>query len=424
MGEYKIIDMNEDLHAVYPLLYGSLYDEKKMDERFSSLIKKHTELFGKKNPMLFSASGRTEIAGNHTDHNLGLVIGASINLDTIAAVSMRNDDKIILSSKGFPDAIISLNDLSVKEEEKNSTQSLIRGIANAYKERGGKTGGWEANVSSLVSPGSGLSSSASIEVLIAEIFNNLYNDDSFSPLEMAQIGQYAENLYFGKPSGLMDQVCSATKGMVAIDFQAKENPVLTPLSLDLEEYNLTMVITNTHGSHVDLTQDYTLVPSEMRKIANYFGKESLRGVNPEDFFSNIGRIRNEIKNDRALLRAYHFFSENERVRFMKEEIKEGDIDTFLYNVNESGASSFCFLQNIYPPSSPFEQGLSLAIALSQHILDGEGAVRVHGGGFAGTVQAYVPDHLLDRYIKEMENLFGVNSCLKISFRKKDVARIR
>ena len=373
--------------------------------------------------MLFSAAGRTEIAGNHTDHNLGLVIGASINLDTIAAVTQRDDNTVTLASEGFPLCSIDITQDSVRENERNTTASLLRGIAKAFREKGVAIKGWEANVSSRVVVGSGLSSSASIEVLIAEIFNSLYNNDEYSPLELAKIGQYAENVYFGKPSGLLDQVCCATGGIVGIDFKDKSNPVVTPLQLDLSEYGLTMVITNTHGCHADLTAEYAAVPPEMRLVAGYFGKENLREVAFEDFISAMKEIRETLHNDRALLRAYHFFTENERVRFMLEEIREGDIDTFLYNVNESGTSSFCFLQNVYPSISVKEQGLSLAIALSQHILDGEGAVRIHGGGFAGTVQAYVPSHLLTKYVTEMEKLFGEGSCSLISFRKRDVSRI-
>ena len=415
--------MYEELHSIYPSLYGSVYDSDEMDRRFRTLVERHEELFHKKNPMLFSAAGRTEIAGNHTDHNLGLVIGASINLDTIAAVTQRDDNTVTLASEGFPLCSIDITQDSVRENERNTTASLLRGIAKAFREKGVAIKGWEANVSSRVVVGSGLSSSASIEVLIAEIFNSLYNNDEYSPLELAKIGQYAENVYFGKPSGLLDQVCCATGGIVGIDFKDKSNPVVTPLQLDLSEYGLTMVITNTHGCHADLTAEYAAVPPEMRLVAGYFGKENLREVAFEDFISAMKEIRETLHNDRALLRAYHFFTENERVRFMLEELREGDIDTFLYNVNESGTSSFCFLQNVYPSISVKEQGLSLAIALSQHILDGEGAVRIHGGGFAGTVQAYVPSHLLTKYVTEMEKLFGEGSCSLISFRKRDVSRI-
>ena len=415
--------MNTELHNIYPLLYGSLYSEKEMDERFTTLIRKHEELFREKEPILFSSAGRTEIAGNHTDHNLGLVIGASINLDTVAAVSKREDNKIVFVSKGFDTCTISLDDLSPKNEEKNTTLSLLRGIAYAFTQRGVAIGGWQANVESNVLVGSGLSSSASVEVLIAEIFNNLYNNDSFTPLELAKMSQFAENVYFGKPSGLLDQVCCATGGIVGIDFGDKNNPIVTPLSLDLDSFDLTMVITDTHGCHADLTSEYASVPPEMREVASYFGKENLREVEFSSFISNLKDLRKKLKNDRALLRAYHFFTENERVKFMLSEIKDEDIDTFLYNVNESGTSSFCFLQNVYPTTAVKEQGLSLAIAFSQHILDGEGAVRIHGGGFAGTIQAYVPKHLLDRYIKGMENLFGEGSCTRIAFRKCNVCRI-
>ncbi len=415
--------MYEELHRIYPSLYGSVYDEEAMDRRFSALVKKHEELFNRKNAMIFSAAGRTEIAGNHTDHNLGLVIGASINLDTIAAVSKRDDNTVVLHSEGFPVCNISLDDLSVHEEEKNTTASILRGIAGAFRERGTAIGGWEANLMTDVAVGSGLSSSASVEVLVAQIFNTLYNNGKLGSLELARIGQHAENVYFGKPSGLLDQICCATGGIVGIDFKDRDNPVVTPLELDLSEFELTMVITNTHGCHADLTDEYASVPPEMREVAALFGKENLREVDYNAFMSSLGELRKKLGNDRALLRAYHFFTENERVRFMLDEIRNCDIDTFLYNVNESGTSSFCFLQNVYPSSAPREQGLSLAIALSQHILDGEGAVRIHGGGFAGTVQAYVPDHLLSRYIKEMEALFGKGSCTKIAFRKMDAARI-
>lgn len=415
--------MNKDLHSLYPSLYGSLYDEAEMDRRFSSLIEKHEELFSRKDPMLFSAAGRTEIAGNHTDHNLGLVIGASINLDTIAAVSPRDDSIVSFNSEGFPPFSLDISDDTIHEEEKNTTPSIIRGIARAFRERGIIVKGWDANISSNVMIGSGLSSSASIEVLIAEIFNALYNNDRFPPLELAQIGQYAENVYFGKPSGLLDQACCATGGIIGIDFRDESEPSVTPLSLDLSEFDLTMVITNTHGNHACLTNEYSAMPLEMREVAAYFGKKNLREVEFKDFISNMKEIRETLHNDRALLRAYHYFTENERVRFMLDEIKNGDIDTFLYNVNESGVSSFCFLQNVFTPINIHEQGLSLAIALSQHILQGEGAVRVHGGGLAGTIQAYVPDRLLEKYIREMEGLFGDGSCTKISFRKCDVCRI-
>ena len=415
--------MIETLHKVYPDLYGNEYDEKEMDRRFEDLLKRHEELFGKKDAAIFSAAGRTEIAGNHTDHNLGKVIGGTINLDTIGAVSRRSDSKVIINSEGFPVVEVDISDLEPKEAEKNDTAALVRGIAEGFRRRGLTIGGWEANTTTRVLGGSGLSSSAAIEVLIAEIFNNFYNEDVLEPIELAKIGQFAENVYYGKPSGLLDQACCAQGGIVGIDFKDSENPVLTPLDVDFSSYGYTMIITNTHGSHADLTGEYAAVPPEMREIAAFYGKKNLREVEFSDFLRDMAEIRKKVQNDRALLRAYHFFTENKRVDLMLQELKDGDIDTFLYLVEESGNSSFRFLQNVYPSSSPANQGLSLAIALSEEILRGDGASRVHGGGFAGTIQAYVPDNLIDRYISGMEGLFGKGCTTKIAIRKMPVARI-
>lgn len=411
------------LHAIYPDLYGNEYTECDMDNRFQSLVDEHKKQFGVDNPMLFSASGRTEIAGNHTDHNLGKVIGGSVNLDTIAAVSLRDDNVVILSSEGFPSVVIDISDLQKKKEEENTTHALLRGIAATFKEKGLKIGGWQANTTTRVLKGSGLSSSAAIEVLCAEIFNSLFNDDKLSPIEIAKIGQRAENVYFGKPSGLLDQACCAQGGVIGVDFKDKDNPELTPLQIDFKEYGYTMIITDTRGSHADLTGEYATIPPEMREVAAFFGKENLREVEYEDFLANLSKIREKLSNDRALLRAYHFFNENIRVDMMLKELKRGDIDSFLCNVEESGNSSFRFLQNVYPGSKPTDQGLALAIALGEEILSGDGAIRVHGGGFAGTVQAYVPEHLIDKFISGMEGLFGKDCCTKIAIRKRPVCRI-
>lgn len=417
------MNMLSTIRTKYTSLYGKEYDEKEMDERFLSLVADHKTLFGKENPMIFSAPGRTEIAGNHTDHNLGLVIGASINLDTIAAVSKRDDNTIVFISEGFPKCTIDLSNLEIKEEEKNTTASLLRGIAKAFSDRGVQIGGWEANVTSKVLRGSGLSSSASVEVLMGEIFNSLYNDGKFSPIEIAKIGQFAENVYFGKPSGLLDQLSCAYGGIVGIDFKDKTEPKVEALSFDFSDFDLEMIITDTRGCHADLTDEYAAVPPEMRAVAAYFGKENLRDVNFDDFIEKMPLIRKSLNNDRALLRAYHYFTENKRVRYMLKELKDGDIDTFLYNVTDSGNSSFRFLQNVYPSSCPTEQGVSLAIALSEDILEGEGAVRVHGGGFAGTIQAYVPKRLHDKYVEGMEKLFGKGCTTVISIRSLPAARI-
>ena len=415
--------MLEKLHEIYPALYGKNYDEKDMDRRFESLIDKHKELFKRDDVMLFSAAGRSEIAGNHTDHNLGLVIGATINLDTIACVSKRDDSRVIIASEGFPVVDVDISDLEIKSEERNTTEALVRGIAKAFRERGIEVGGYQANTTTRVLKGSGLSSSAAIEVLAAEIFNNIYGSDKLDPVELAKIGQYAENVYFGKPSGLLDQISCAHGGIVGIDFKDPKNPLITPLDVDFEEHGYALVITDTKGNHADLTEEYASVPPEMRMVASYFGKDNLREVEYADFISNIKEIREKLKNDRAILRAYHFFKENERVALMLQELKDESIDTFLMLVEESGNSSFKYLQNVYPSSSPSEQGLSLALALSEDVLEGEGASRVHGGGFAGTIQAYVPEYMVDKYIKRMESVFGEGCSTCIAIRKLPVARI-
>ena len=387
------------LRDIYPSLYGKEYSEKEMDERFESLVKKHKEIFGKDDAALFSAPGRTEIGGNHTDHNLGKVIGGSVNLDTIGAVSKRSDMRVIIASEGFPVVDVDISDLEIKQGEKNGTDSLVRGIAKAFVNKGLSIGGWEANTTTKVLGGSGLSSSAAIEVLIGEIFNNLYNDDKLPPIELAKMGKYAENVYFGKPSGLLDQASCALGGVVGIDFKDTENPLLTPIRFSFEEYGYKMIITDTRGSHADLTGEFS------------------------DFIHDMKAIRENVQNDRALLRAYHFFTENERVDYMLQALKEGDIDGFLGFVQESGNSSFRFLQNVYPSSSPKNQGISLALALSEEILQGDGASRVHGGGFAGTIQAYVPESLINRYIEGMEGLFGEGCATRIAIRRRPVSRL-
>ncbi len=415
--------MLEELHSVYPSLYGKDYSESDMDKRFSSLVETHKELFKREDISLFSASGRTEIAGNHTDHNLGLVIGASINLDTIACVSKRDDMRVILSSEGFPTVDVDVSDLEIKDEEANSTNALLRGIAKGFLNKGLKIGGFNANTTTRVLKGSGLSSSAAIEVLCAEIFNNLFNDDVLPPVELAKIGQYAENVYFKKPSGLLDQIACANGGLVEIDFEDNSNPKVTKLEADFASQGYSIVITDTKGNHADLTGEYASIPPEMKSVARFFGKEVLRQVSFDEFKKNIKEIREAVKNDRALLRAYHFFKENERVEMMSKELREGNIDTFLMLVEESGNSSFRFLQNVYPATQSADQGLSLAIAISEDVLAGDGAVRVHGGGFAGTIQAYVPSYLKEKYISAMENLFGDDACTVIAIRNVPVCRI-
>ena len=415
----------KDISNLYSELYGERYSKEAMDKRFQALLDRHKELFGRSEDetMLFSTAGRTELAGNHTDHNLGLVIAGTINLDTIAAVSLRDDSTVIVNSEGFPEVVVDISDLEVREEEKNTTQSLLRGIAKAFKDRGLKVGGWQANTTTRVLKGSGLSSSAAIEVLCAEIFNNLFNDDVLAPVELAKISQYAENVYFGKPSGLMDQIGCAQGGIVGIDFADNANPVLTPLDVNFEDYGYDLVIVDTKGNHADLTGEYAAVPAEMKQVAAYFGADCLRKVDYEEFIEKLPKLREAVSNDRAILRAIHFFDENMRVEAMLDCLKEKDIDGYLYYVEESGNSSFKYLQNVYPAINVKEQGLSLALALTEDFLSGEGACRVHGGGFAGTIQAYIPKELTDDYIDFMDSVFGEGSATVLAIRKRPTCRL-
>ena len=415
----------KDISHLYKDLYGDKYDRNDMDQRYESLLRRHEELFGvsEDKVALFSTAGRTELAGNHTDHNLGMVIAGTINLDTIAAVSLRDDSKVIVNSEGFPEVVVDITDLEIKKEEENTTHALLRGIAKAFTDRGIKIGGWQANTTTRVLKGSGLSSSAAIEVLCAEIFNNLFNDDKLEPVELAKISQYAENVYFGKPSGLMDQIGCAQGGVVGIDFRDNKNPVLTPIAIDFEKFGYDLVIVDTKGNHADLTGEYAAVPVEMKEVAAFFGKSVLREVDYEEFIDGLPQLREKIKNDRAILRAFHYFNENLRVKAMLDCLKEDDFDSYLYYVEESGNSSFKYLQNVYPAINVKEQGLSLALAVSEDFLYGEGVCRVHGGGFAGTIQAYVPKDLTEDYIELIDSIFGPGSATVLAIRKKPTCRL-
>lgn len=414
-------------------LYGKNANSQEVGERFSALEKKHFELFGTRPDALFSTSGRTELGGNHTDHNHGRVIAGSINLDIIAAVHEVMDYTVTIVSDGYSPISVDISDLSIKPAEFGTTQALVRGVAASIIKRGGCLGGFDANISSNVFKGSGLSSSAAIEVLIGTIFNSLFNEDKFSTTELAIMGQEAENLYFGKPSGLMDQVACANGGIVGIDFQDTSKPVITPIAIDFADYGFDYVIVNTGGSHADLTSDYASIPSEMKTVAKFFGKDVLREVEPALFFDNIAELRHQIKNDRALLRAYHFFREDVCVEKMLKALSAKDFKAYLALVMESGSSSFNYLQNIYSSKNPQEQGISLAYAWSNAFFENNnlihngiynGAFRVQGGGFAGTIETYVPQDLTASYISYMEQLFGKDSCVRLAIRKLPTMRVK
>lgn len=385
------------------------------EPRYSELVAMFTEHFGTAPTRFFSAPGRSEICGNHTDHNHGKVLAAAVNLDIIAAVEPTSDGYVTVKSEGYPEDKIALSDLAVSESEKNTSAALIRGVLAGFMNRGLSIGGFKAYTRSDVLKGSGLSSSAAFEVLMGTILNGLYNDGAVSAVEIAQIAQYSENVYFGKPSGLMDQMASSVGGFTKIDFADPENPVIEAISLDLGAHKHHLCIIDTRGSHADLTPDYAAIPSEMKAAAGELGKSFLRELDRDDIIKNIAKLR-ESAGDRAVLRALHFMGENVRVDELANAIKNSDFAAFLSVINRSGDSSYKYLQNVYACSHPNEQGVSLALYIASSLLAGEGACRVHGGGFAGTIQAFVPDHKLSAFVDGMEAVFGAGSCYVLSVR--------
>ena len=372
---------------------------------------------------IYSAPGRTEIGGNHTDHQNGRVLAASVDLETAAAVMARDDNKIRVISEGFPDSTVDLNILDPQPSDNASTEGLIRGVAAYLSRAGFKTGGFDAYVRGGVPAGSGLSSSASFEILTGFILSELYNDSRISPLLLAAAGQHAENVYFGKPCGLMDQTACAAGGLIGIDFKDPDSPLISPVDFDLKAAGYVICIVNTGGSHAGLTAEYASIPAEMRSVAREFGQETLRGISSEDILGNISSLRSKT-SDRAILRALHFTEENERVKDETDALMRKDLDAFFALIRRSGDSSFKYLQNIYTNSDPLTQSLSVALAATDIFLGSRGAFRVHGGGFAGTIQAFVPEALREDYRTLMDNIFGEGSCLALGIRDKGPVRIQ
>ena len=360
----------------------------------------------------FSAPGRTEIGGNHTDHQHGCVLAAAVDMETTAEVTRNGTNIIRVDSEGYKPVEIDLSDLKVREEEKNTTAALIRGVAAAFAQRGYKLAGFDAKVRSTVLPGSGLSSSAAFEVLIGRILNGLIANNEVSDIEIAQIGQYAENVYFGKPSGLMDQMASSVGGLVFIDFADPKRPTVEKIDYDFAHCGYTLCIIDSGADHADLTAEYAAIPTEMKKVAKFFGKEVLREVNEQEFYEKIAEVRKET-GDRAVLRAIHFFNENKRVQLQIRALKNGNFDAFLHYVNESGLSSWTLLQNVTPAGYIEKQDMAFTLALCQQLLAGEGAVRVHGGGFAGTALAFVPNDKFDGFKVGIEAVLGDGHCHKL-----------
>ncbi len=391
---------------------------KAYTERLITLVKTYCTIFDDSNTeniRIFSAPGRTEIGGNHTDHQRGCVLAAGVNLDIVAAVKPNNSDIIKIKSDGYDMICIDLKQLEQNKQEEGTTLSLVKGIAAYFIKLGYNIKGFNAFMTSNVLKGSGLSSSAAFEVLFGTILNGLYCNNEQSAVKIAQIGQYAENVYFGKPCGLMDQMASSVGSFVAIDFKEIQQPKVEQIPFDFAAVNHALCIVDTGGNHADLTPDYAAVTAEMKSVAAFFGKEVLSELSENDIYQNISSLRQKC-GDRAILRTIHFFADSRKAVQEAEALKNNDFETFKKLVLSSGISSSTCLQNVYSTSNPQEQGLSLALALCQKILGDKGAYRVHGGGFAGTIQAFVPMELLDTFHNEMEAAFGKGKCYILSIR--------
>lgn len=415
----RIVELKEKLESgAYDKTFAYLYGDKAetQRQRYQKAADDFSSIFGgDRHVELFSAPGRTEVCGNHTDHQQGRVMAASVNLDVIA-VAAKNDSNIIrIQSQGYPMDEICLSDLNAKDSEKNQAAALIRGVAARFAELGMTIGGFDAYTTSNVLKGSGLSSSAAFEVLVGVILNGLWAEEKASATLIAQIGQYAENVYFGKPSGLLDQMASSVGGFVAMDFADPSAPIVEKVNVDFSVSGYKLCIVDTGGNHADLTGDYAAAPAEMRSVAAVFGKDVLRQVEPDDFYANLSKVRAHC-TDRAILRAFHFFGDDARVALQRQALEQGDYPAFLELIVESGRSSYMYLQNVYTCKNPDEQGLSLALAMSERLLNGKGAWRVHGGGFAGTIQAFVPESLLATYRETMEAVFGPDTCHVLAIR--------
>lgn len=371
--------------------------------------------FGTAPERYFSAPGRTEIGGNHTDHQRGRVLAGAVNLDTLAAVRENGTDTIRILSKGYPLCEVDVRQLTPVAQEINTTPALIRGVVARFTQLGCKVRGFDGYCESTVLPGSGLSSSAAYEVLIGTIVNHLFFNGQVSQPEIAQIGQYAENVFFGKPCGLMDQTASAVGGLVTIDFFDKEKPAIRPVDFDFAKSGHALCIIDSRASHADLTDEYAAIPGEIKAVAAWFGKEVLTQIDEKDFYENIPVLR-QTCGDRAVIRCVHFYQENARVAKQVQALEQGDFDTFLALIKESGHSSWMYLQNVVPAGYKLHQDVAISLALCEHYLNGKGAYRVHGGGFAGTVQAFVPYDILDAFVAGIDAALGEGACHVLSIR--------
>lgn len=403
-----------EFDSAFASLYGAGAAAQK--PRYLRVLNAFGELFGKNNEIgFFSAPGRSEVGGNHTDHNHGKVLAAAINLDAIAAVAKNGKDVIRLKSEGYDMDMVDITDLEPKKAEYSKSKGLIRGVCAGFVARGYEIGGFDAATANDVVSGSGLSSSASFEVLVGTILNHLYNDGKVSPVEIAQIAQYAENEFFGKPCGLLDQMTCSVGGFVFMDFDDPSKPVIKPVKFEFESCGHALCIVNTGGSHSDLTDEYAAVKNEMISVAQRLGHSYLREVDEAQFFNSIDLMRGVV-GDRAILRAKHFFSENARVDKEVNALENKEFGEFKKLVIKSGQSSYMYNQNVYSVKDAVSQPVSLGLCLCEELLDGKGAWRVHGGGFAGTIQAFVPIDMLADFKHRMELVFGKGNCYVLSIR--------
>ena len=407
------LDSEEFYNALYPL-----YKEKTKENipRYAALLDRFEESFpdvaADADILLFSAPGRTEIGGNHTDHQRGRVLAASVEMDSIGAAAAVPGSVIDVRSEGFDPCQVDISDLQVREEEFNTTMSLIRGMAAGFAQRGCKVGGFCMTASSNVLPGSGISSSASFEVLLGNVINTLFFDGKEDAVEIAKLGQYAENVYFGKPSGLLDQMACSVGNLLTIDFEDKDNPLVRRLDVDFDSCGLALCIIDSGADHAGLTSEYAAIPEDLRAISGMFGKEVLREIDKDEFYRNFGKVRAEV-GDRAILRAVHFYDENERVAKEAEALESGSIDEFLRLVRMSGYSSYMYLQDIVPAGRIKNQEMGVTLAMCHEILGERGAFRVHGGGFAGTAEAFVPLDMVDTFKSSIETLLGTEGCCHV-----------
>ena len=419
---------NDLLSGKYDAKFTSMYGAENVaaqTDRYVAAVDAFAEMYGADRDVeLFSVAGRSEISGNHTDHNRGCVLAASIDLDIIAVASRVDAPVIRIKSAGFPEDVVDISAYTEPVEDKFfSSQSIIAGMAKAFANSGLKVGGYDAYTTSNVFKGSGLSSSAAFEDMVGNILNHFYNDGTVDNVDVAKMAQYAENVFFGKPCGLMDQMACGVGGFISIDFADPKNPVIGKPAFDLTAAGYSLCIVDTHGNHADLNEDYASVPAEMKSVAAFFGKEVLREVDRWEFMANIAAVREKV-GDRAVIRAMHFFTENDRVAAQAVALKHGDIDGFFRGVTASGNSSFKYLQNVYTTKNVQEQGLSLALCLTEQFLWGKGgACRVHGGGFAGTIQAFVPHAHVADYREMIEKVYGKGSCYVLKVRAEGAVKV-